>query len=45
MKDQYQELLYLIKETDKSAKAALKLVHSNTELITDNSKKTSNQDF
>ena len=45
MKDQHQELLHLTNETDKSAKAALKLAHSNTELSTDNSKKTSNQDF
>ena len=45
MKDQHQELLNLIKETDKWAKAALEFAHSNTELITDNSEKTSNQDF
>ena len=45
MKDQHQELLNLIKETDKSAKAALELAHSHTELITDNSEKISNQDF
>ena len=30
MKDQYQELLNLIKQTDKSAKAALELAHSKT---------------
>ena len=45
MKDQHQELLHLIKETDKSATVALKFALSKTELITDNSKKTSNQDF
>ena len=45
MKDQHQELLNLIKETDKSAKAALELAHSNTKLITNNSEKISNQDF
>ena len=45
MKDQHQELLNLIKETDKSAKAALELAHSHTELITDNSEKITNQDF
>ena len=45
MKDQHQELLNLIKETDKSAKAALEHAHSNTELITDNSEKISNQDL
>ena len=45
MMDQHQELLNLIKETDKSAKATLELVHSHTELINDNSEKISNQDF
>ena len=39
MKYQHQELLNLIKETDKWAKAVLELAHSNTELITDNSEK------
>lgn len=43
MKDQHQELLNLINETEKSAKAALELSHTNTELITDNSEKISNQ--
>ena len=45
MKDRHQELLNLVKEIDKSAKAALELTHSNTEWITDNSEKISNQDF
>ena len=45
MMDQHQELLNLIKETDKSAKATLELAHSHTELITDNSEKILNRDF
>ena len=45
MKNRQQKLLNLIKEIDKSAKAALELAHSNTEWITDNSEKISNQDF
>ena len=45
MKDQHQELLNLITETDTLAKAALELAHSYTELITDNSEKISKPDF
>ena len=45
MTDQQQELLNLIEETNKSAKAALELVHSYTKLISDNSEKISKQDF
>ena len=45
MKDQHQELLNVIKQTDKSAIAVLELAHSKTEQISDNSEKISNQYF
>ena len=45
MKDQHQELLNVIKQTDKSAIAVLELARSKTEQISDNSEKISNQYF